>query len=118
MWMHIMSLVMIKWNFVFQTPNKKQRLTIKLNILEMCFYHIDCDFLWNFFGHKFSIFEYALLISSFIMVCTHLRCYTRSDVQFIMCALCEKKWFKELMHQRKKKVVFSSIYIYIYKLKN
>jgi hypothetical protein len=51
---------------------------------------IDCDFLWSIFCHEFYIFGYEHFFS-FIVVCTHLKCYTISDVHLIMCAFCEKK---------------------------
>jgi hypothetical protein len=46
----------------------------------------------------------------FVMICTHLKCYTPSDVHLIMCALCEKKWLKELLHQKRNEILFSSMF--------
>jgi hypothetical protein len=46
----------------------------------------------------------------FVMICIHLKCYTPSDIHLIMCALCEKKWLKELMHQKWNKILFSSMF--------
>jgi len=46
----------------------------------------------------------------FVMICTHLKCYTPSDVHLVMCALCEKKWLKELLHQKRNKILFSSMF--------
>jgi len=33
-----------------------------------------------------------------------------NDVQFIMCALCEKKRLKYLVNQKRKSVIFSSMF--------
>jgi hypothetical protein len=39
---------------------------------------------------------------------------TLSDVHLIMCALCEKKQLKELMDQKRKNVLFSSIFFFCF----
>ncbi len=51
----------------------------------MCFYHVGCDFQWNIFCHEFSMFGYAHIVFSFIVICTHIRCHT-TNVHFILCA--------------------------------
>jgi hypothetical protein len=67
----------------------------------LCFYHVDCDFWLSIFCHEFFMFEHAHFIFSLIVVFNHLSWYTTSDVHSIMCALCEKKWLKELRDQKK-----------------
>jgi len=78
--------------------------------VKLYFYHVDCDFWSSIFCHEFSMFEHAHFFFSLIVVFNHLSCYTTSDVHFIMCALCEKKWLKELMDPKKKDVLFSSMF--------
>jgi hypothetical protein len=46
----------------------------------------------------------------FFLLCIHLKCYTPSDVHLIRCALREKKWLKELMHQKRNEVLFSLMF--------
>jgi len=42
-------------------------------------------------------------------------CYTTNYVHFIICALCEKKQLKKLVDQKKKDVLFSSMFfLYIH----
>jgi len=48
----------------------------------------------NFLSWVFLMFRHAPIFFSFIVVCTHLRCYITSDVHLIMCALCEKNDWK------------------------
>ncbi len=55
------------------------------------------------FCHEFSMFGHAHIFISFIVICTHLRCYITSDVHLMMCALCEKKQLKDLVNQNRKK---------------
>jgi len=63
-----------------------------------------------FFVMRLSMFGHAHIFFSFIMVCTHLKCYITSDVHLIIYALCEKKWLKELEDKKRKDVIFSSIF--------
>jgi hypothetical protein len=91
--------------------------------MKMCFEnktkmsHRSCDFLWNFFCHDFPMFGHAHIFSSFIVICTHLKCYTTSDVQLITCALCEKKILKEAVDKKMKNILFSSIFFLYFGLK-
>jgi hypothetical protein len=45
-----------------------------------------------------------------IVVCIYLRCYITSNVHLIICALCEKQQLKDLINQKKKDVIFSSMF--------
>lgn len=45
----------------------------------------------------------------FIMICSHLKCYTPNNVHLIMCASCEKKQLKQLMN-RKKEYYFLNVF--------
>jgi len=46
---------------------------------------------------------------SLIVVCIHLRCYT-SDVYIIIYVLCKTKQLKELVNQKRKNIIFSSMF--------
>ncbi len=89
MWKWVMNLAMIQWQCVSNTK-KEWSLTIKLKILKLCFYHVNCDFWWSMVCHEFFcffiffLFRHANLFLSFIVVCIHLRCYITSDVRLIM----------------------------------
>jgi hypothetical protein len=74
----------------------------KIKYVRIVFSSCSCDFLWSIFCHEFSMFGHAHIFSSFILVCIHLKCYITNDVHFIMCALCEKKWLKKWVDQKKK----------------
>ncbi len=82
--------------------------------IKVSFYHIDCDFYESFFVTSFlSLGMHThIYIFSFIVVCTHLMRYTTNYVHFIMCALCEKKQSKKLVDQKKKDVLFSSMFFF------
>jgi len=54
--------------------------------------------------------KHAHIFFFFVMNCIHSKCYTPSDVHLIMCALCEQKWLKELMHQKRNKVLFLNVF--------
>jgi hypothetical protein len=41
---------------------------------------------------------------------THLKCYIASDVHLIMRALCETKQLKDFMNQKRKDIIFSSMF--------
>jgi hypothetical protein len=56
------------------------------------------------------MFGHAHIFFSFIVACTHLKCYITNDVHLIMCALCEKKILKDLMNQKRKGVMISSMF--------
>jgi hypothetical protein len=85
----------------------------------LCSYHIDCNFWWNNFCHEFSMFETCTFFFSFIIICTHLRCYITNDVDLVICALCEKEWLKTLMDQKRKDIWFSSMFfLCIFLVKN
>jgi hypothetical protein len=61
------------------------------------------------------MFEHAHIFFPFIVVCTHLRCCITSDVHFIMCALCENNQLKDLVNEKRKDLVLSSMFfLYIY----
>jgi hypothetical protein len=79
------------------------------NRVELCFYHVNCDLWQNNFHNEFSICGHAHMFFFFAMICIHLKCYTPIDVHLIMCALCEKKWLKKLMHLKRNKILFSSM---------
>jgi len=59
------------------------------------------------FGHVHSFF-------SFIVVFTHLRCYTTSDFHLITCALCEKKKLKKIVDQKEKIYDFPQCSSYVF----
>jgi hypothetical protein len=59
------------------------------------------------------MFGYAHIFSFFIVVCNHLKCYTTYD-HFITCALCENKKLNKLMNQKRKDVLFSSIFLCVF----
>jgi len=82
MWKHVMNLIMIQWKCVSNTK-QEWKLTIKIKILEFCdfFNHINYGFWWDIFVMSFFHIHNFF---SFIMVCTHLKCYTTSDVYIIM----------------------------------
>jgi hypothetical protein len=42
----------------------------RINILELCFYHVNCDFSWNIFSHEFLCLSMHIFFS-FIVICTH-----------------------------------------------
>jgi len=63
------------------------------------------------FCHEFSMFGHEHILLSFIVVCTHLRCYITSVVCLIMCALYENKQLKYLVNQKRKDVIFSSMFL-------
>jgi hypothetical protein len=50
-----------------------------------------------------------VFFSFFIVIWTHLKCYTTSDVHLITFALCEKKRLKELVDKKMKNILFSSM---------
>jgi hypothetical protein len=54
--------------------------------------------------------RHAYIFLFFVMIYIHLKGYTPSDVHLIMCALFEKKWLKKLMHQKKNKILFPSMF--------
>jgi hypothetical protein len=60
------------------------------------------------------MFEHAHIFFSFIVVCTHLRYCITSDVHFIMCALCENNQLKDLVNQKRKDLIFSSMFLCIF----
>jgi hypothetical protein len=52
---------------------------------------------------------------SFIMICIHLKCYTPSDVQLIMCVLCEKKWLKKFNAPKKEQnIIFLNVLLFFF----
>jgi hypothetical protein len=57
-WKHNISLAMIQWKHISNTK-QEQRLTIKLKILKLCFYHINYHFWQSIFCYEFSMFEHA-----------------------------------------------------------
>ncbi len=67
-------------------------------------------FLRKFFYHEFYTFKHAHIFFSFIVVCIHLKCYTTNDVHFIIDALCEKRNLQKIVDQKKKDVLFFSIF--------
>jgi hypothetical protein len=77
--------------WIWQWSNKnvfkhKTRLHVNnkiKNIVNLCFYHVDCDFLWSSFWHEFFCFKMHIFFS-FIMVCSHLKCYTTHGIRLIM----------------------------------
>ncbi len=93
MWKHVMCLTMIQWECV---SNIKQEWRFKIKIKNIIIVS-NCvlitflieDFLLGIFCVWTCTFYF-----SFIVACTHLKCYTISNVHIIMCALCEKNWLK------------------------
>jgi hypothetical protein len=55
MWKWVMNLAMIQWECVSNTK-KEWSLTIKLKILKLCFYDVNCDFWWSMVYHEFFNF--------------------------------------------------------------
>jgi len=90
--------------------HKRRRLIVELryqNCVKLCFSHIIVIFyIWNIFCYSFYIFEHAHFHLFFIVICIHLRCYIISDVHPIMCALCDKKWLKDLVDKKRKDLIF------------
>jgi hypothetical protein len=74
---------------------RKHVSTIELKILELLFF-------MKFFCHEFPMFRHVHSFFSFIVVFTHLRCYTISDFHLITCVLCEKKQLKKSVDQKEK----------------
>jgi hypothetical protein len=99
-----------------ESTNVKADYEFDNDLVKMCFEHKtrmshrSCDFLWNLFFYDFLMFGHAHIFSSFIVICTHLKCYTTSDVQLITCALCEKKKLKKLMDQKMKKIIILNVF--------
>jgi len=79
------------------------------NHVEVCFYCVNCHFWQNIFHNKVSICGHAHFIF-FVRIYIHLKCYTPSDVHLIMSMLCEMKWLKKLMHQKRNKILFSLMF--------
>jgi hypothetical protein len=100
-----MSSAMIQWK-CFLNTKEEWRLTIELNMLELYFHHVVVIFDGAFFVMTFLYLDMHILFFSFIVVCIHLNCYITNDVHFIMCVLCEKKWVKKLVDQKKKMYYF------------
>jgi hypothetical protein len=64
---------------------------------------------WNIFGYDFFLmFGHAHIFFSFIVICTHLRCYITIDVYVTL--LCEMKWLKNLVHQKMMDILFPKYY--------
>jgi hypothetical protein len=80
--------------------------------IKLSFYHIDCDLYETLFVTCFLSLGMHIFLFSFIVVCIHLMCYTINYAHFIMCALCEKKQSKKLVDQKKKNVLFSSMFFF------
>jgi hypothetical protein len=81
----------------------------KSKILELCgimFSRCKLSFLMEHFYQEFPMFGHAHIVLCFIVVCIHLRCYTTSDVHFIICELYEKKLLREFVNQKRKNVPF------------
>jgi len=55
----------------------------------------------------------TLFFPLFIVVCIHLKCYT-SHIHLIMCALCENTWLTKLLDLKKKDVLFSSMFFFLW----
>jgi hypothetical protein len=81
-------------------------------MLELCFHHVVVIFRGTFFVISFLYLGMHIICLSFVVVCIHIKCYITNDVHFIMCALCEKKWLKKLVDQKRKNVLFSSMFFY------
>jgi len=84
MWKQVMSLAMIQWECVSNT--KRMKLDHKIKDIKIVFY--PCK-LWFLMEHSLPLgfsfwFRRAHIFLSFIVVCTHLRCYITRDVHLIM----------------------------------
>jgi len=97
--------------------NVKETYEFDNDPMKVCFEHIKqkCHidlviFYGTFFVMIFLCLGMHIFFSSFIVICTHLKCYTTSDVQLITCALCEKKRLKELVDKKMKNILFSSMF--------
>jgi hypothetical protein len=87
---------------------RKHGSTIELKILELLFF-------MKFFCHEFPMFRHVHRFFSFIVVFTHLRCYTPSDFHLITCVLCEKKQLKKLVDRKERIYDFLNVLlIFIY----
>jgi hypothetical protein len=107
MWKHVINLVMIQWKCASNTK-QQWNLTVKLKILNYAFIK---EIVIYDGAYEFSMFGHAHFFLSLIVLCTHLRCYTTSDVYIVMYILCKTKQLKELMNQKRKNIIFSSIYV-------
>jgi hypothetical protein len=66
------------------------------------------------FEHEMSFLCLGMNIYfSFTMI--YLKCYTPSDVHLIMSTFYENKWLKKLMNQKRKDILFSSMYFLCFK---
>jgi hypothetical protein len=113
MWKHIMFLPNDPTKIMCFEHKTRMKVDHKIKILKLC--------IIEFFTNKFVIF-YETFLSQilyvwacmhflfFIVACTRLKCYITNDVHFIMCALCEKKKLKDLVNQKRKDVIFSSMF--------
>jgi hypothetical protein len=61
--------------------------------------------LWSIFHSEFFYVWACTFFFSFIVICIHLKCYTTSDVQFIM-------WKEKLVNQKRKDVLFDVFLMY------
>jgi hypothetical protein len=87
---------------------RKHVSTIELKILKLLFF-------MKVFGHEFPTFRHVHSFFSFIVVFTHLRCYTTSDFHLITLhvLICEKKQLKKLVDQKEKIYDFPQCFSYV-----
>jgi hypothetical protein len=92
---------------------QKWRSIIELQILKLYKIMFLSHRLWFlveiFLSWIFYVWRCTILFS-FIMIFTYLRCYITNDVDLVICALCEKEWLKTLMDQKRKDILFSSMF--------
>ncbi len=84
MWKHVIKLAMIQWKCVSNTK-QEWRLIIKLKMLKLCFYHVDCDLWLSIFCHEFFLFGHAHIFFTFIAACI---CLKGGRQQVMVTSLC------------------------------
>jgi hypothetical protein len=81
--------------FKHQTRMKVGHKIKNIIIVYSCIFIISIViFEGAFFSCIFYVSACTYLKKSFIVVCTHLKCYSTNDIHLIMCALCEIVFWK------------------------